>query len=103
MAGLGGALCKRFAHEGLETFAAGRTKPKVDAVAAELRAQGKRAHALVADVTSAADMARAFETVEKETGAPPELVVYNAGNMAAGPLSEMTDAFFEASWRVCRS
>ena len=52
-------------------------------------------------MTSAGDMAPAFEAVEKETGAPPELVVYNAGNMAAGPLAEMTDAFFEAAWRVC--
>ncbi len=101
MAGLGGALCKRFSHEGLETFAAGRTKAKVDAVAAELRANGGRAHALVADVTSAADMAHAFESVEKQTGAPPELVVYNAGNMAVGGLTDMTDAFFEAAWRVC--
>src|SRR5258706_12968621 len=101
MAGLGGALCKRFAHEGLETFAAGRTKAKVDAVAAELRAQGRRAHGMVADVTSAADMARAFETVEKETGAAPELVAYTAGNMAAGRLAAMTDEFFTAAWRVC--
>ena len=99
--GLGGALCERFAREGLETFAAGRTKARVDAVADEIRAHGGRAHAVVADVTLAADMARAFETVEKVTGAPPELVVYNAGNMAAGPLTTMTDAFFEDAWRVC--
>jgi NAD(P)-dependent dehydrogenase (short-subunit alcohol dehydrogenase family) len=100
-AGLGGELCKRFAREGLEAFAAGRTREKVEAVAAEIRAAGGRAQAVTCDVTSAADMARAFESVEKQTGAPPELVVYNAGNMAAGPLTEMTDAFFEASWRVC--
>lgn len=100
-AGLGGALCRRFAREGLTVFAAGRTKAKLDSLAEEIRGLGGRAHALVADVTSAADMARAFESVEKETGAPPALVVYNAGNMAAGPLTDMTDAFFEAAWRVC--
>jgi NAD(P)-dependent dehydrogenase (short-subunit alcohol dehydrogenase family) len=100
-AGLGGALCRRFAREGLEVFAAGRTQAKVDALAAEIRARGGRAHGVAADVTRAPDMAAAFERVEKETGAPPELVVYNAGNMAAGPLSEMTDEFFEAAWRVC--
>ncbi len=101
VSGLGGALCRRFAREGLEVFAAGRTREKLDAVSGEIRAGGGRAHAIVADVTSAADMARAFESVEEETGAPPELAVYNAGNMAAGPLTEMTDAFFEGAWRVC--
>jgi len=100
-AGLGGALCRRFAREGLAVFAVGRTQAKLDAVAAAIRATGGGAHALAADVTSAGDMAAAFEAVEKATGAPPELVVYNAGNMAAGPLAEMTDAFFEAAWRVC--
>jgi NAD(P)-dependent dehydrogenase (short-subunit alcohol dehydrogenase family) len=99
--GLGGALCRRFAREGLAVFAAGRTQAKLDAVAEEIRGRGGSAHALVADVTSAADMARAFDAVEQETGAPPVLVVYNAGNMAAGPIAEMTDAFFEAAWRVC--
>src|SRR5262249_20740836 len=100
-AGLGGALCQRFAREGLEVFAAGRTQAKGGALAAEIRAGGGWPHGVAADVTRAADMAAAFERVEKETGAPPELVVYNAGNMAAGPLTEMTDAFFEAAWRVC--
>jgi NAD(P)-dependent dehydrogenase (short-subunit alcohol dehydrogenase family) len=100
-AGLGGALCKRFALEGLEAFAGGRTAAKVEAVADEIRKSGGRAHGVTCDVTSAADVARAFETVEKVTGAAPELVVYNAGNMAAGPLTDMTEKFFEDAWRVC--
>jgi NAD(P)-dependent dehydrogenase (short-subunit alcohol dehydrogenase family) len=100
-AGLGGALCRRFASSGLAVFAVGRTQAKLEAVADAIVAAGGRAHAVAADVTSAGDMAAAFDAVEKETGAPPELVVYNAGNMAAGPLAEMTDAFFEAAWRVC--
>ena len=100
-AGLGGALCRRFANEGLAVFAVGRTPAKLDAVVAQIRAAGGRAHAVAADVTQASDVAAAFDAVEKETGAPPELVVYNAGNMAAGPIAEMTDAFFETSWRVC--
>src|SRR5262245_45201550 len=97
-AGLGGALCERFAREGLAVFAVGRTRAKVDAVADRIRAARGSAHAIAADVTSAEDMARAFDAVESGTGAPPALVVYNAGNMAAGPIAEMTDAFFEAAW-----
>jgi NAD(P)-dependent dehydrogenase (short-subunit alcohol dehydrogenase family) len=100
-AGLGGALCRRFANEGLAVFAVGRTQAKLEVVAAQISRSGRRAHAVAADVTEARDIAAAFDAVEKETGAPPELVVYNAGNMAAGPIAEMTDAFFETSWRVC--
>ena len=101
ISGLGGALCRRFAREGLTAFAAGRTPAKLEALVAEIAKSGGRARAQRCDVTSAADIAAAFEAVEKETGAPPELVVYNAGNMAAGPLAQMSDEFFEAAWRVC--
>ena len=101
ISGLGGALCRRFAREGLTAFAAGRTPAKLEALVAEIAKSGGRARAQRCDVTSAADMAAAFEAVEKETDAPPELVVYNAGNMAAGPLAQMSDEFFEAAWRVC--
>lgn len=99
--GLGGALCRRFASEGLAVFAVGRTPAKLEAVVAPIRASGGRAHVVAADVSSARDVAAAFDAVEQETGAPPELVVYNAGNMAAAPVAAMTDAFFEDSWRVC--
>jgi NAD(P)-dependent dehydrogenase (short-subunit alcohol dehydrogenase family) len=100
-AGVGGAVCRRFAREGMTVVAVGRTQEKLDKLADEVRKASGRASGLVADVTSAAEMARAFDRVEKEVGAPPAVVVYNAGNMAAGPIAEMTDAFFEASWRVC--
>ena len=100
-AGIGGAASRRFAREGLAVIAVGRTQEKLDALAAEIRAAGGRAVGVVADVTRASEMGRAFDAVEKETGAPPALVVYNAGNMAAGPIAEMSDEFFEATWRVC--
>ena len=100
-AGVGGAVCRRFAREGMTIVAVGRTQEKLDKLTAEIRASGGRASGLVADVTKAAEMARAFDLVEKEAGAPPALIVYNAGNMAAGPIAEMTDEFFEATWRVC--
>jgi NAD(P)-dependent dehydrogenase (short-subunit alcohol dehydrogenase family) len=100
-AGLGAALCRRFAREGLAVFPLGRTRESIEAAAAEVRAGGGRATAIAADCTRAADVAGAFATVEAETGRAPKLVVYNAGNMAAGSLAEMEDGFFEATWRVC--
>src|SRR5215467_5394803 len=99
--GIGGATARRFAREGLAVVAVGRTQDKLDKLIADIRAAGGRATGVVADVTRASEMARAFDAVEKETDAPPALVVYNAGNMAAGPIAEMSDEFFEATWRVC--
>ena len=46
-AGAGGALCRRFAREGLHTFVAGRTQAKIEAVAEEISASGGAATAVV--------------------------------------------------------
>ncbi|MFP6626332.1 MAG: SDR family NAD(P)-dependent oxidoreductase, partial [Deltaproteobacteria bacterium] len=35
--GLGAALCRRFAREGMQVFVAGRSPEKLDAVAASIR------------------------------------------------------------------
>ena len=100
-AGLGGALCARFAREGMAVFAFGRTAASVEAVAADVRRRGGAATAVAGDCTLPLDVERAFDAVEKETGAPPRLVVYNAGNMAPGAIADMDPAYFEATWRVC--
>ena len=99
--GVGGALCRRFGKEGLHVFVAGRTQAKVDDVAKDVVERGGTATAVVGDCTVAEDMARFFDAVESGTGAPPALVVYNAGNNSFGSLGEMSDEFFESAWRVC--
>jgi NAD(P)-dependent dehydrogenase (short-subunit alcohol dehydrogenase family) len=100
-AGVGGALARRFAREGLHTFVAGRTPEKVEALAEELRSSGGVASAIVADCTDEASTVQMFDAVEKESGGPPELVVYNAGNNRFSPLLDMTPDFVEELWRVC--
>ncbi len=99
-AGLGAALCRRFAREGLHVFAAGRTRERLEGVADEIRAAGGAATPLLVDVTRSDAVAEAFEQVAGAAGAP-ELVVYNAGNNRLRPLLEMDDAFFEELWRLC--
>lgn len=98
--GVGGALCRRFAREGLHVVAAGRTEEKVARVAESLRAAGHAASHAVADATQASGIAHCFDEAER-AGGVPELVVYNAGNNRFSPLIEMSDAFFEDLWRVC--
>jgi NAD(P)-dependent dehydrogenase (short-subunit alcohol dehydrogenase family) len=97
--GLGGALSRRFAREGLHVFAAGRTAERVEAVAAEIGRDGGTATPVVADATAVADVTRLFETAERE-GGPIEIVVYNAGNNYWKTFLETTPDAFEQIWRV---
>jgi NAD(P)-dependent dehydrogenase (short-subunit alcohol dehydrogenase family) len=84
----------------LHVLLAGRTAAKLETVAAEIRAAGGRASPIVADATQGGDIARLFDASEAAGGAPA-LAVYNAGNNRISPLLEMSDAFFEDTWRLC--
>jgi len=99
-AGLGAALCRRFAREGMHVFAAARSSERVDALAREISASGGRATGVRCDTTQSADVAALCDAAQRETGAAPALAVYNAGNNRMSPLLEMSDAFFEETWRV---
>ncbi len=48
-AGVGGALCRRFAREGLHVCAAGRTKENLEALAEEIEGLGGRLMPVVTD------------------------------------------------------
>ena len=98
--GLGAALCRRFAREGLHVAVGGRTLSKVETVVSEIEAAGGAAAPVQMDATQSADVARIFDTATELAGVP-ELVVYNAGNNQFRPLLEMDDAFFEELWRLC--
>jgi NAD(P)-dependent dehydrogenase (short-subunit alcohol dehydrogenase family) len=99
-AGLGGALCKRLAHEGLQTFVAGRTPAQVDAVVRAIRDAGGAAIGMPTDATKEPDVVALFDRAAREGEGPLDLVIYNAGNAAMGQLHDMDATFFEAVWRV---
>lgn len=99
-AGLGGALCKRLAQEGLHVFVAGRTPEKVETVAGSIRDTGGRATAVPGDTTKEADVVALFDRAEAEGTGPLDLVIYNAGNASMGQLHDMEASFFENVWRV---
>ncbi len=98
--GLGAALSRRFACEGLHVFVAGRTAVQLEAVATDLRAAGGVATPVVTDTTHEEDVLRLFQTV-KDNGPPLDLVAYNAGNNRWSPLLDMDARMFEDLWRVC--
>jgi NAD(P)-dependent dehydrogenase (short-subunit alcohol dehydrogenase family) len=95
--GLGAALARRFAREGLAVVLVGRTREKLESVAGAIKAAKGAAFARVADATAPADVAGAFDFAASKGAL--ELVVYNVGaNRAAGLLDTSPD-LFELLWR----
>lgn len=97
-AGLGAALGRRFAREGYTVVLTGRTAHRVEAVAAEIREQGGRAHAAIGDVTSEQDLARIAALLSRH--GTLRSAIFNAGNAVRAPTLELEVAQFEAAWRT---
>ena len=98
--GLGAAIARRTAREGLHTFVAGRTEGRLESIVKEIEAQGGTATAVATDTTLAADVERLFDRAVDEGGSL-DFVAYNAGNAHMGLLAETDDEAFETVWRVC--
>jgi NAD(P)-dependent dehydrogenase (short-subunit alcohol dehydrogenase family) len=94
--GLGAALARRFAREGLRVIVAGRTPARLKTVVAQIRRAGGSASAVPTDVTREKDVIALLDTPK-----PGELalVVYNVGNNAMVPSLEISKSFFETMWR----
>ena len=96
--GVGGALVRRFAKEGMHVIVAGRTNEKVSTLAEAANAAGGSAEAVVVDVTSETDQDRLFELAASKR--PIGAVLYNAGNNAIIPFEKLDAATVESFWRV---
>ena len=96
--GLGAAVCRMAASEGLHVFVGGRTGAKVEAVAEAIGAAGGQATAAVADTTDEAAVAAFVEAAERE--GPIDLAIFNAGNNMPGSVLEMEADYFEQCWRI---
>lgn len=100
--GLGAALCRKFAAEGYHVFVAGRTSSKINQVVETIVAAGGSAEPVTTDTTSEDDIVWLFgRAFSKDTGhAPPDLIVFNAGNNRRIDFRELTAGQFEEFWRV---
>lgn len=98
--GIGGALCARFAREGLPVYAAGRSPDKLEPLMQALQADGGQVTAVHVDATQTEDVWALFERIESD-GCVPDLVVYNASerNLPEAFL-EVSPATIEQFWRV---
>ncbi|MCW2318330.1 NAD(P)-dependent dehydrogenase (short-subunit alcohol dehydrogenase family) [Rhodoblastus acidophilus] len=95
--GLGVALARRFAAEGLKTVIVARDEKRLARQEAALRAEGLDVLAFVADATETGGVASAFDFAQYHGRLA--LVVFNVGANRAAPALETSPADFEALWR----
>ncbi len=94
-AGLSAALARAFSKAGMTVAVAARRADGLAPLAEEIG--GK---AFACDATSGAAVTKLFADVETAFGAP-DVVVYNAGYRARGPLVELDPAEVERTLAVC--
>ncbi len=88
--GIGAAIAERLARDGAAVVASAN-EDKVEEVARRIDAAGGRAAAVVADVTSAADVTRLYDEAEARFGRV-DISVQNAGVITIARVEDMTEA-----------
>ncbi len=95
--GLGAAIAVAFAEVGADVVVASRTQSELDAVAAQIRATGRRAHVVVGDLAHPESTAALAAAAVAEFGRL-DIVVNNVGGTMPAPLlntstKDFRDAF----------
>jgi NAD(P)-dependent dehydrogenase (short-subunit alcohol dehydrogenase family) len=91
--GLGAALARRFAAEGMAVALAARKPDKLKDLANQT---GGRAYGC--DAKAESEVEALFADLERDLGRP-QLVVFNAGGFLRKPIAELEAAEVEAVWR----
>jgi len=97
--GIGRGIALRFAAEGADVGVLDLDGDGCRAVVEEIRALGRRAVALPADVGDGPSVAAAVEEHLRILG-PPDVLVHNAGIMPSGTLDETSEEEWDAVFRV---
>jgi NAD(P)-dependent dehydrogenase (short-subunit alcohol dehydrogenase family) len=87
--GIGKGIAQAFAGEGCSVVLAGRTVPRLEAAAAEMRELGVQALAVPTDVSDEAQVVALFETTMERFGRL-DLLVNSAGAFDGGPIEDLT-------------
>ena len=91
--GLGAALGRRFAKAGAKVALASRRKEPVEEIAKEY---GAKAYAC--DATDEQSVLDLYAAVEKDFGAAPSIVVYNASGRVRGSILDIAVSDFKEAW-----
>ena len=94
--GIGRAIALRLAADGLAVAVAARSRDQINDT---VRAAGRRALALVLDVTDAASIAAAVERTARELGSV-DVLVNNAGVAESAPFAKTEPDFWDRNFAV---
>jgi NAD(P)-dependent dehydrogenase (short-subunit alcohol dehydrogenase family) len=97
--GIGLAVARRFAREGLPVAAIARSAATVDATVAAVAAEGGTAAGFTADATDDAGLRAALDAAVARHGVP-EVLVYNAARIRPDRPGELPAADLLATWAV---
>jgi NAD(P)-dependent dehydrogenase (short-subunit alcohol dehydrogenase family) len=97
--GLGAAIARRFADEGLAVALMARREESVAPVREEIEDRGGETITVSADATDPDSVAAAFGRVRKEL-ADPEVFVYNAGAFQMGGILDLSPQQFDDCFRA---
>ncbi len=97
--GIGAAVARTLAAEGMRVAVTDRDGDAADALAAELRRDGHDAIAIALDVTDGHAVEAAVELVERDAG-PIRTLVNVAGVLRTGPVVDCPDADWDAIFAV---
>jgi len=97
--GIGRAIAIALADAGARVILAARTRDEIEAVAAEITASGRQAHAIPVDLADEASIRTLFATVAERRGRL-DVLVNNAGVGRYGPVAEFPTADLDHVIRV---
>ena len=99
--GVGGAVAKAFARDGLETIVTRRPRhlDQLEQLAAEIRSTGGKAQAFGVDARSEEETVALFDRIEREIG-PLDVVVFNIGANVRFGITETSARVFTKVWEM---
>ncbi len=108
--GLGANFARVLAEAGAEVVLTARRVDRLEALAAEIRKSGAKAHVAAMDVTNEVSIETAFTAIEKIAGRPCDVVVNNSGMSRGGWFREQSEEDWNAVidtnltgvWRVAK-
>jgi NAD(P)-dependent dehydrogenase (short-subunit alcohol dehydrogenase family) len=94
--GIGRALCQELGRAGVEVLATGRSAERLSEVTRETGCRGR-----VLDLADEDAPRALYRWAKEQLGTAPDFLVNNAGyNSRKAPLTEVTDAEWDAQYRV---